>query len=286
MQTNLKIAIVGAGIGGLTLALALREHGIDAQLYEQTEVLREVGAAVALSANATRFYERMGLRAAFDAVCADIPKLVYRDGRSGAVIGHHRGDPDYRRQFGGAYWGVHRADLQARCVEGGRPRRHPSRPSADRSRAASRSRHAVVRQRCARRRRSRDRCGRRALDHAALDARLRRCAVFGVFGVSRRGAGRAAEPVARSRDAAVLDRAARAPAALSDRRRRRPEFPAGRAPSVTVAVARLGDAVGRGRATACVQGLASGGGADDHRRADQPALGLFHRPPLAGAAGA
>ncbi|VWC52068.1 monooxygenase [Burkholderia aenigmatica] len=113
MQTNLKIAIVGAGIGGLTLALALREHGIDAQLYEQTEVLREVGAAVALSANATRFYERMGLRAAFDAVCADIPGLVYRDGRSGAVIGHHRGDPDYRRQFGGAYWGVHRADLQA-----------------------------------------------------------------------------------------------------------------------------------------------------------------------------
>ncbi|WP_321958530.1 FAD-dependent monooxygenase [Burkholderia cenocepacia] len=113
MQTDLKIAIVGAGIGGLTLALALREHGIDAQLYEQTHELREVGAAVALSANATRFYERMGLRAAFDAVCADIPGLVYRDGRSGAVIGHHRGEPDYRRQFGGAYWGVHRADLQA-----------------------------------------------------------------------------------------------------------------------------------------------------------------------------
>lgn len=113
MQTNLTIAIVGAGIGGLTLALALREHGIDAQLYEQTGELREVGAAVALSANATRFYERMGLRPQFDAVCAEIPALVYRDGRSGAVIGHHRGEPSYRRQFGGAYWGVHRADLQA-----------------------------------------------------------------------------------------------------------------------------------------------------------------------------
>ena len=45
--------------------------------------------------------------------CARTSGLVYRDGRSGAVIGHHRGDPDYRRQFGGAYWGVHRADLQA-----------------------------------------------------------------------------------------------------------------------------------------------------------------------------
>jgi salicylate hydroxylase len=55
-KLDLKIAIIGAGIGGLTLALALREHGIDAQIYEQTDELREVGAAVALSANATRFY--------------------------------------------------------------------------------------------------------------------------------------------------------------------------------------------------------------------------------------
>jgi salicylate hydroxylase len=112
-KLDLKIAIVGAGIGGLTLALALREHGVDAQLYEQTDELREVGAAVALSANATRFYERMGLRAAFDAVCAEIPALIYRDGRSGELIGEHRGEPSYRQQFGGSYWGVHRADLQA-----------------------------------------------------------------------------------------------------------------------------------------------------------------------------
>ncbi|GJH15718.1 FAD-dependent monooxygenase [Caballeronia novacaledonica] len=111
-QLDLNIAIVGAGIGGLTLALALREHGVDAQLYEQTDELREVGAAVALSANATRFYERMGLRSAFDAVCAEIPALIYRDGRSGELIGEHRGEPSYRQQFGGSYWGVHRADLQ------------------------------------------------------------------------------------------------------------------------------------------------------------------------------
>ncbi|SAK83956.1 salicylate 1-monooxygenase [Caballeronia temeraria] len=112
-QLDLRIAIVGAGIGGLTLALALREHGVDAQLFEQTDELREVGAAVALSANATRFYERMGLRSAFDAVCAEIPALIYRDGRSGEVIGQHRGEPSYREQFSGSYWGVHRADLQA-----------------------------------------------------------------------------------------------------------------------------------------------------------------------------
>jgi salicylate hydroxylase len=48
---TLRIAIVGGGIGGLVLALALRERGVEAEVYEQASALREVGAAVALSAN-------------------------------------------------------------------------------------------------------------------------------------------------------------------------------------------------------------------------------------------
>jgi salicylate hydroxylase len=108
-----KIAIVGAGIGGLTLALALRQQGIAAELYEQTAELREVGAAVALSANATRFYDHIGLREDFDKVCFPISTLIYRDGRDGRVIGRHSGEPSYEEQFGACYWGIHRAHLQA-----------------------------------------------------------------------------------------------------------------------------------------------------------------------------
>ena len=107
-----KIAVVGGGIGGLTLALALREHGIEVDIYEQADELREVGAAVALSANANRFYERIGLRPQFDEVAYDIQTLIYRDGRSGEVIGRHEGRPSYRAQYGASYWGIHRADLQ------------------------------------------------------------------------------------------------------------------------------------------------------------------------------
>ena len=47
------IGVVGGGIGGLTLALALRRRGLEADVYEQASELREIGAAVALSANAT-----------------------------------------------------------------------------------------------------------------------------------------------------------------------------------------------------------------------------------------
>ena len=59
--TRPRIAVIGAGIGGLTLAIALRRYGIDADIYEQAAELREVGAAVALSANGTRCFEQFGL---------------------------------------------------------------------------------------------------------------------------------------------------------------------------------------------------------------------------------
>ncbi|GAA4395883.1 hypothetical protein GCM10023147_29600 [Tsukamurella soli] len=109
-----RIAVIGAGIGGLTLALALRRHGIDCDIYEQTEELREVGAAVALSANSTRFFEGpLGLGAQLSAVWAEIPELVFRDGRTGTVLGRHYGRDSYRRRYGAPYAGIHRADLQA-----------------------------------------------------------------------------------------------------------------------------------------------------------------------------
>jgi salicylate hydroxylase len=55
-----RIAIVGAGVGGLTLWLALRQRGLSADIYEQASALTEIGAAVALSANGTRELERLG----------------------------------------------------------------------------------------------------------------------------------------------------------------------------------------------------------------------------------
>ena len=108
-----RIAVIGAGIGGLTLAIALRQYGISVDIYEQTEELREVGAAVALSANATRFFERFGLLEKFASCSFEVSALIYRDGRSGRLIGKHQMVPDYRQRFGAPFVGIHRADLQA-----------------------------------------------------------------------------------------------------------------------------------------------------------------------------
>ena len=55
------VIVVGAGIGGLTCALALLRRGIDVEVYEQAPQLREIGAGVQISANGTRVLHALGL---------------------------------------------------------------------------------------------------------------------------------------------------------------------------------------------------------------------------------
>jgi 2-polyprenyl-6-methoxyphenol hydroxylase-like FAD-dependent oxidoreductase len=56
-----KIIIIGGGIGGAATALALIRVGLEPVVYERTQVLREVGAGIALWANATYILKNLGL---------------------------------------------------------------------------------------------------------------------------------------------------------------------------------------------------------------------------------
>lgn len=58
----MSIDIIGAGIGGLTTAIALEKKGIKTRIFEQAEQIKEVGAGIILANNAMQVYERMGLR--------------------------------------------------------------------------------------------------------------------------------------------------------------------------------------------------------------------------------
>jgi salicylate hydroxylase len=111
---TLRIAIIGGGIGGLTLALALRQRNIAADVFEQAPELTEIGAAVALSANATRELRRLGCLDPIAAVATEPTELIYRRWQDGRRIAAHpvRKDSAYRDRFGAPYFGVHRADLQ------------------------------------------------------------------------------------------------------------------------------------------------------------------------------
>jgi salicylate hydroxylase len=66
-----RILIAGAGIGGLTAALALLKRGFDVQVCEQAAELREVGAGLQLSPNGLRALYRLGLDDALRAVASE-----------------------------------------------------------------------------------------------------------------------------------------------------------------------------------------------------------------------
>ncbi len=63
-----KVGIVGGGIGGLTAALALLKRGIDVEVYEQSNLLKEVGAGVQIGSNGTRVLYALGLEDALSRV--------------------------------------------------------------------------------------------------------------------------------------------------------------------------------------------------------------------------
>ncbi len=109
-----SVAIIGAGIGGLVFAHALRARGFAADLYEQSAELTEVGAAVALAANANRELERLQLLDEVRVASTEPTELIHRDGRTGVKISSHpvRLGGSYQVRYGAPYFGIHRADLQ------------------------------------------------------------------------------------------------------------------------------------------------------------------------------
>lgn len=53
--------IIGAGIGGLTAAIALAKKGINVKIYEQATEIREVGAGILVAPNGLKVYEKLGI---------------------------------------------------------------------------------------------------------------------------------------------------------------------------------------------------------------------------------
>jgi len=58
----MTLDIIGAGIGGLTTAIALKQKGINTRIYEQSKAIKPVGAGIILANNAMQVYDKLGLR--------------------------------------------------------------------------------------------------------------------------------------------------------------------------------------------------------------------------------
>jgi salicylate hydroxylase len=81
-----RVAIIGGGIGGLTAAGALLRAGAEVSVYEAAGELKEIGAGVALHANAMRVLRFIGVEDAVRKVAGRTEYAVTRDGITGRVI--------------------------------------------------------------------------------------------------------------------------------------------------------------------------------------------------------
>ena len=58
---NLKVVIIGAGMGGLTTGIALRQAGYEVEIYDKVSELRPAGAGISLWSNGVKVLNRLGL---------------------------------------------------------------------------------------------------------------------------------------------------------------------------------------------------------------------------------
>ena len=68
MNDGLNVAIIGAGIGGLAAALALRARGTQGSVLEEAESPREAVAGISIPPNAATLQKRIGLRDAIEKI--------------------------------------------------------------------------------------------------------------------------------------------------------------------------------------------------------------------------
>ncbi|HUD88736.1 MAG TPA: FAD-dependent monooxygenase [Xanthobacteraceae bacterium] len=113
MKPNTRVAVVGAGLGGLTAAGFLQRAGFAVTVYEEAPAFSRIGAGIILSANATKVLRRLGIENAL--VTAGIKPQCYvsRAWDTGATMYEIVFDADSERRFGGPYLNIHRGDMHA-----------------------------------------------------------------------------------------------------------------------------------------------------------------------------
>jgi salicylate hydroxylase len=113
-----EVAIIGAGMGGLTCALALARAGRKVRVYEQAPVLAEVGAGITVSPNAARVFIHLGLEEGLRRLGYVPPKQITQNLATGAILVERERGAAMEAQYGAPYTHLHRHDLHALLSEG------------------------------------------------------------------------------------------------------------------------------------------------------------------------
>ncbi|MGJ3246214.1 MAG: FAD-dependent urate hydroxylase HpxO [Elainellaceae cyanobacterium] len=75
---HLKAIVIGAGIGGLTTGIALKQAGYEVEIYDRVRELRPVGAGISLWSNGVKVLNRLGLGAEMAKIGGQMNRMEYR----------------------------------------------------------------------------------------------------------------------------------------------------------------------------------------------------------------
>jgi salicylate hydroxylase len=117
MAGSPKILIAGAGIGGLTAALALLKSGFDVEVYEQAPELAEIGAGFQMSANGTRVLYALGLGEAIEKIAWQPSGKEIRIWNTGQTWKLFDLGAESVARYGYPYMMFHRGDLHRVLVD-------------------------------------------------------------------------------------------------------------------------------------------------------------------------
>lgn len=110
-DASLPIIVVGGGIGGTAVALALSRAGHRVEVLEQAEVLGEIGAGIQMPPNAFKAFRALGVLEAVERIAAYPERLVLGDMLTGKPVYQAEIGPEFVRRFGFRYALMHRGDL-------------------------------------------------------------------------------------------------------------------------------------------------------------------------------
>jgi len=114
---DLHILVIGAGIGGLTAALALQRNGFRVSIYEQAPALSEVGAGVTITPNGCHVLDHLLGETVMAHICHIPAAGAIKHYKTGATLVDTQRGRLPKQQYGADYCQAHRADLHGALVD-------------------------------------------------------------------------------------------------------------------------------------------------------------------------
>jgi len=116
-----RIAVVGAGLGGMTVAGFLQRAGFAVTIYEQAPAFSRIGAGIILSANVMKVLRRLGIEQMIVDTGIKPDSYISRAWDTGETMYEIEFDAASEQRFGGPYLNIHRGDLHAVLEKGVAP---------------------------------------------------------------------------------------------------------------------------------------------------------------------